>query len=303
MSEPDDEERHELALLEPWRRAYRAFYGHSPELGTSAGRSTFTIRREEDPFHLFRRMIGTIGRFAGKPRLLEHVRSLGFEWDDAGVLRTVPLPASFRRRLSVLGPPSGFSPEVTVVDALEIPAGSWLVRLSEARAPIQAGTEELYLRARPARSSGPERWRRAMIHHLLSVPHDMSKHVLACHLVPRARLLDLGERVVSVMGRWKRRVAGTLAWARWLGSIPKECLAPVPLLTFYENDLVDYSHAVWDAIDDPHDFASVFARPSHYAQLVDVLSRRMEQVKGFGFRLRRGSVPPRPYTRFAIDRP
>ena len=140
-----------------------------------------------------------------------------------------------------------------------------------------------------------------MIHHLLSGLHDMTKHVLPFHLVPRSRLLELGERAVAAMGFVKRRLARELGWARIQGFAPKEWLAPVPLLSFYENDLVDYCHGVWNAIERPEDFEPTFVRSRHYAQLVDVLASRARQAKGLGAPWSR--VWPRPYLRFEIDGP
>jgi hypothetical protein len=295
---PDEGE--ELLLLGPWREAYARFYGRAPALeGENGAHRAFTFHRETDPFRLFDRMVGTTGPFAPKPALLERVRSLGYAWEHDGLLLTSPLPASFRRRMSELDLDTfGFSPRVVCVDALGIPAGTWLSHLLEGTMPIHAGTSALYERAHPE-SRRSERRSKAIIHHLLSVHHDMTKHVLCCHSIPKRRLLELGEMAKGALGRVQLTVARRPKVARWLDGMPKDWFAPVPLLSFYENDLVDYCYRLWRVIERPEDFAGAFERPSHYAQLVDVLRRRMEQAKTarlFGF-----SEPPRPYVRFEID--
>jgi hypothetical protein len=296
-------EEQELVLLGPWRRAYEAHYGRAPELRTDAGTSTLTFRREVDDPDLYRRMVGTLGRFADKPKLRERVRALGYGWDEDGLLLTVPLPTALLHRMRALGlHGSGFVPEFIVLNSLDLPIGAWLLRLAAGTVPIQVGTAELYSRetSRPPRGKGKRRQGR-WTHHLLSLLHDMTKHVLPLHMVPRATLEQLGERVVSALGPLRRRVARETRWARLLSAVPKEWLAPVALLTFYENDLVDYGHAVWSAIEVPEDFEPTFLLRRHYTQLEDVLSRRIEQARALGFPA--GEAPPRPYARFEIDGP
>jgi hypothetical protein len=291
----------EIALFRPWQLAYETHYGFRPELRSSDGAlSTLTFRREPNELDLFRRMVGTMARFAHKPRLTEHVRSLGYGWDEDGLILTVPSPGAFRRRMSELGfEASGFIPSVVVLGALDIPLGSWLLELTQGTLPIQLGTAELYARVHGSRAGGRTRGR--LIHHLLSVLHDMSKHVLPLHLAPRTKLLELGRRVMLAMGPLRRLFARELGWARLLGSVPKQWLAPVALLTFYENDLVDYCHSVWNAIEDPEDFGPTFTRSRHYDQLEDVLSRRLRHATAYG--LPSSEAPPRPYARFEIDGP
>jgi hypothetical protein len=311
MSETSDEAAKEAQRLAPWRAAYGAFYGHAPELRhRSDGLSMLRFRREDDRYDLFRRMVGTLGRFANKPRMLTHLRSLGFDWDEDGVLLSMPTPYGFRERMAALGlSGSGFSPELVVLDGLDMPAGAWLSHLLRAVVPMNVGTESLYTRELPrchsrasARRAAGTRWEQSMIHHLLAVPHDTTKHVLTFHLVPRSCLLDLGERARAGVGLLRRRLGGDLSirHVRALGSVPKGWLAPVPLLTFYENDLVDYCHSVWAALDAPEDFVATFTRRSHYAQLLDVLSRRLVQAAKIGAPWR--EVPPRPYARFEVTR-
>jgi hypothetical protein len=50
----------------------------------------------------------------------------------------------------------------------------------------------------------------------------------------------------------------------------------------------------------PEDFVATFTRKSHYAQLLDVLSRRLLQAAKVGTPWR--DVPPRPYARFEVTR-
>jgi hypothetical protein len=312
MSDTGDEAAKEAQRLAPWRAAYGAFYGRAPELRQQGSDGVWTLRfrREDDRFDLFRRMVGTLGRFANKPRMLTHLRSLGFDWDEDGVLLTMPTPHGFRERMAALGlSGSGFAPEILALDGLDLPAGAWLSRLFSAVVPINVGTESLYAHELPgghsrvfARRTAAARWQQSMIHHLLAVPHDTTKHVLALHLVPRSCLLDLGERARAGVGPFRRWLGGDLSLRhpRSLGSVPKGWLAPVPLLTFYENDLVDYCHSVWAAVDVPEDFVATFTRKSHYAQLLDVLSRRLLQAAKVGTPWR--DVPPRPYARFEVTR-
>jgi hypothetical protein len=297
-----DEASKEARVLGPWMAAYGAFFGHAPELQLGDdGSGSLVFRREEDRFGLFRRMVGTLGMFAKKPRMLVHLRALGFDWDTDGVFLTIPTPKSFRERLSGLGlSGSGFVPEVVPLDAPEIPAGAWLMHLIRAVVPLNVGTERLYARELPARRTA--RRERSLIHHLLCFPHDTTKHVLLFHLIPKSCLDDFGERARAALGLGRRWLGGdvSLRLARVLGPLPKGLLAPVPLLTFYENDLYDYCQRVWSVVDHPEDFAPTFTRQSHYQQLVDVLSRRVAQAEEIGVPWR--EVPPRPYARFEITR-
>ncbi len=301
MSEASDAMAKEARDIAPWRAAYEAFYGHAPELRRGDDGSQLVFRREHDRFGLFRRMVGTLGMFAEKPRMLAHLRVLGFDWDEDGVLLTIPTPMSFRERMAGLGlSGSGFVPEVVLLDALGIPAGAWLTHLTRAVVPLNVGTERLYARELPAGRSA--RRERSMIHHLLCLPHDTTKHVLVFHLIPGSCLAELGDRARSALGPGRRWLGGDVSHrlARFLGPLPKGLLAPVVLLTFYENDLYDYCQRVWSVLDRPEDFAPTFARKSHYAQLVDVLSRRVAQVEELGAPWRQ--VPPRPYARFEVAR-
>jgi hypothetical protein len=302
MSGDGDEAAKEARDLAPWRAAYGGFFGHAPELRRADdGSSVLVFRREEDRFGLFRRMVGTLGMFAKKPRMLAHLRALGFDWDEDGVILTIPTPTSFGERAAILGlAKSGFMPEIVVLDALDIPSGAWLTHLMRAVVPLNVGTERLY--ARELRARRTARRERSMIHHLLCLPHDTTKHLLVFHLVPRSCLDDLGVRARAALGLGRSWLGGdvSLHLARVLGALPKGLLAPVPLLTFYENDLYDYCQRVWSVVDQPEDFAPTFARKSHYVQLVDVLSRRVAQVEEIGVPWR--EVPPRPYARFEVAR-
>ncbi len=310
MSDENHEAAMEIARLAPWRAAYGAFYGHAPEVRQrDDGLRTLVFQPERDRFDLFRRMVGTFGGFAKKPRLLAHLRALGFDWSEDGVLLTIPTPASFRVKMAALGlAMSGFVPEILVLEGLDIPAGAWLSHLMRAVVPMNIGTAKLYARelsmdpyARPLRRENA-RWQQSIIHHLLALLHDTTKHVLTFHLVPRSCLFDLGERARAAIGPLRRWLGGevSIRHARPLGSVPKGWLAPVPLLTFYENDLVDYCRRVWEVVDRPEDFVPTFTRRAHYEQLVDVFSRRMVQSKRISALLQ--DLPPRPYARFEVER-
>ncbi len=312
MSFEDQATQEEVRQLAPWRAAYEAFYGRAPELRQEkGGLFSLSFRHEHDRFDLFRRMMGSIGGFANKPRMLAHLRTLGFDWDEDGVLLQIPTPRSFRARVDALGlPSSGFTAEVVLLDALGIPAGAWLSWLVCASLPINVGTTRLYARERLTGPSGAsirtersERWKGSMIHHLLCLPHDTTKHLLVSHLVPRPCLEDLGERARVGFGPPRRWLAGDVSFrlARPFGVLPRACLAPVPLLVFYENDLYDYCRSVWRVIDTPQDFAPTFTKTSHYRQLLDVLGRRVAQATRVGAFWR--DAPPRPYARFEIGRP
>jgi hypothetical protein len=280
----------ETASLAPWMRAYAAFYGRAPELREGAdGRRSIRIAAEEDSLDIFRRMVGTIGHFARKPAILQHLRELGYEWNGAGVILTVPTPATFRATMASMDASAcGFTPQVTIIDAFDIPAGAWLLDLTRGLVTINVGSAALYRRRSPPHRAalGEPRHRSRLgtwLHHLLCLPHDMSKHVLPLHLVPRPAILDLGARVREALGPWRTRVASLgLKWPGALGHVPKRWQGPGPLLRFYENDLVDYCHRVWGAVDRPADFAPVFTRPKHYRQLTNALERRIEQVRVAG---------------------
>ncbi len=58
-------------------------------------------------------------------------------------------------------------------------------------------------------------------YHFFGVQHDLGKHLLLTHRVPRPLLLDLGRALADGLRRWHR---GPLVSA--------------PLVRFYENDLL-----------------------------------------------------------------
>jgi hypothetical protein len=304
---PFRDDADDAALLAPWIAAYEAFYGRAPVLQTEAsGFATLAFQKEDDRYRLFQRMVGTLSRFANKPRMLEHLRRLGYAWDDRGLLLTIPTPASFVRRTQDLGlGDGGVVPRIVPLEALDIPAGTWLLDLTGGQAAIQVGTPRFYDRALPglraARAGDGGLWpgRAAWIHHLLAPLHDMTKHVLSLHLVPRTSLFELGGRVLAAIGPLRRKLAHGRLWTRAAELLPKAVYAPVPLLTFYENDLVDYCHRVWEACSKPEEFAPTFTRGAHYAQLEDVLERRLRQSREWAL----PRAPPRVYARFEIDRP
>jgi hypothetical protein len=294
----------EARTLAPWLAAHAALHGSAPTLTCGPEGSTLALPPWEDGLGLFRRMMGTVEWLLQKPRMVAHVRALGFAWGEDGVLLGMPTPSGLKARLRALHlSSSGFAPDLVSLDGLDPPAGAWLARLMRGVVTMNVGTARLYERTLEGGSTPRGRARHeALVHHLLALPHDMTKHVLTFHLVPRSCVLDLGARARLALRPPRAWLANdeALGRARLLGRLPKEWQAPLPLLTFYENDLVDYCSRVFGAIDRPEEFAPTFARPAHYAQLTDVLARRVGQIGRVSGLFR--DVPPRPYARFEIDR-
>lgn len=96
--------RDERPRLEPGLRAFGAVYGWSPSLadfgGEVDGGFTITVRPEIEPIEL----LGGTGHFRHRPAMTAHVRRMGFAWNDANRIVTMPERVSGWRSPGASGP-------------------------------------------------------------------------------------------------------------------------------------------------------------------------------------------------------
>ena len=204
--------------------------------------------------------------------MVEHVRRMGFEWDDDGRVMTVPAPGAFNARLAEIGvAQAGFRLAYANGTADTMPLGPWLLRYMDGVITLLVNAPAYYeslLGSRGERRSRADpRWG------LLSVAHDLSVHALNYHLIPHAAVADLAQRIRAAIPERAH------AWR-------ESALAPLTLTYFYDNDLNRYTYAVWCRCERPQDFGSIFLARRNYEQLVAALEVRLAETKSG-----RGDVP------------
>lgn len=265
----------EQAPIDEFLDAHGRFFGVRPRLGPAGacGRPSFTFPVLRDPHGLYADMIGDLSIFGGKPRVLEHLRALGYGWDEAGVLVTVPEPPSLEATLADLGfGPAGLTPRYLAHDLPDLPRAAWFGAVVEGIQPVGIGTRRFYralfgpeimmravARIRPAH--------RALTQHLFYVHHDMSRHVSVMHLVPTESMTAFRRRI--------REVAGE-RYARWTGARRALFGPPPPICTFFENDLTNYCHRMWARVDRPEDFRPAFLDRGAHGRLLAVFEQRLQ---------------------------
>lgn len=257
-------------LLGGWAEAFAAVCGAPVELlpldaaEPDAGQC---IRFPEvfDPIEI----IGGVGHFAHRAAMAVHVRRLGFAWSESGRVMTVPAPGAFNQRLARYGlPDAGFRLACAALTTPSMPLGPWLTRYMDGVITLLVNAPPFYAdlvaRATPQERVGA-RWG------LSSLAHDLSVHALNYHLVPRAAIADLAERIRRAL---PERHAG---WQN------PAAAAPLTLTYFYDNDFNRYTYAVWCACERPETFAATFLAERNYRQLVDALDVRLgETAAGIG---------------------
>jgi hypothetical protein len=278
-------------VLGPWSDAFGAICGQPvaraplDAADPSAG-DRLTFPRVFQPIEL----IGGTGHFRQHPAMAEQVQRMGFAWDDAGRVMTVPAPGAFNARLARAGlPGSGFSMAYSGETTPRMPLGTWLLRYMHGVITLSISAPAFYERlvrtVVPPHERDQARWA------LMSVAHDLSVHALNYHLIPHAAISDLAERI---------RTAIPERYAAW--SLP-ETVVPLTLTYFYDNDFNRYTYAVWCRCERPGDFAARFQAPRNYDQLIAALETRIAETKAG-----RGDVPsgdfddmgPLAETRFEI---
>jgi hypothetical protein len=204
--------------------------------------------------------------------MAEHVRRLGFEWDDDGRIMTVPAPGAFNARLAAIGvKQAGFRMAYANAMAHSMPLGPWLLRYMDGTITLLVNAPAYYEsllgnRLEQGTRADP-RWG------LLSVAHDLSVHALNYHLIPHAAVTDLAARIRAAL---PERVA---TWR-------ESALAPLTLTYFYDNDFNRYTYAVWCRCERPDEFGAIFLARRNYDQLLAALDVRLAETK-----TGRGDVP------------
>lgn len=251
----------ERALLEPWRDAAAALFGDAPsvtrlESGALPGEPLYQLSY---PMLATSNVIGQSGHFSQTAALRDHVRALGFKWDESGCIRSAPTPATFNALLpEIAGEAVGFRLEIVAEDTTTVSLGPWLDRYAQGVISVHVCTRAFYASA-GTHLAGMLKWQ------VTTLVHDLTVHALNYHLIPRASALALGDRI--------RRALPDRA-ARWAD---RGASAPLTLAYFYDNDLNRYSYAVWSACSTPSDFASLF--DAHLGQLLRALDVRIEETR------------------------
>ncbi|MEZ4391416.1 MAG: hypothetical protein R3A48_10005 [Polyangiales bacterium] len=215
--------------LDAWARAFRHVLGWAPSVTGSRGAISLRFDGPIEPLT----MLGNTGHLAQSESLLAHARALGFGWDDAGVVRTVPSPDTFNARCADLLPPrAGYRMSYMRVDRRNMSLGSFLLRYLEGHVPVQLGSAAFYAAVCARRDRGLQG---ELGFHFTSFAHDLSVHALNYQVVPRALIDAIDARVREAL---PERVA---SWAA------PEAEGPLTLTTFFDNDVNHYCYAVWSA--------------------------------------------------------
>ncbi len=255
----------DAALLGWWAEAFAAICGASVacepfDAADPGAGSRLTFPDVFEPIQL----IGGIGHFQQRPAMCEHLRRMGFAWNAAGRVMTVPAPGAFNRRLAqIVFPDAGFALAYANGVTPSMPLGPWLLRYMHGLITVLVNAPGFYdsvLRADDPRQRESARWG------LLSLAHDLSVHALNYHLIPHAAVDDLAERIrAAVPDRYA-------AWSR------PDTIAPLTLTYFYDNDFNRYTYAVWCRCERPRDFAAIFMAPRNYDQLLAALAVRLDET-------------------------
>ncbi len=203
-------------------------------------------------------------RLQQEPATGSYLRALGFDWDETGVVRTVPLPASYRQARSQLGLDRlGFSPHVVTYLAGRFVTAPWLEACLRRELEINLVSEWYYRATRPLRLLGVHRLRSARrnwLAHFTTLGHDMSVHTLGTHLLSRSLLRGLARRSRDALGG-----AADQAPRRLLRSV----------VDFYDSDLFLHCRAAWQRAETVSDVAASLAERSSIVELSERLERRL----------------------------
>ena len=280
--------------LASWRDAYATFFGEAPRISAlEGGLEAVTFPSIPDPFGLSTIMLGSIQVWDGRPAMVSHLQRLGFAWDDQGIIRTSPAPSSLRPMLARVGLDTGFAPRLVVRDSADLLLGDWFGAMCDGLVLINVGSREFYDRhiekgAAPfTLRAGARLGVKDMAKHFMYVQHDMTKHAVLLHLVPRACIERYGARI-------KQAFEGI--YERWVSDPVVMAHVASPITRFYENDLVIYCDRVHECVRRPEDFPATFADESNHAQLVEQLEQKiaLSQDPATAQSLKTGYRPP-PY--------
>jgi hypothetical protein len=243
-SEPLDElpSHGTTRLLERMIVRYQGELGASPELyrHRRSGTLSLEVPREHVADDAFFRLPERVRTDATSARYL---RRLGWGWTSDGVVRRVPLPASHVHAVEAVGLGDfGFRPRAIAQRMPLFAATRWARDGRRARIPVDIGP-----------SAPPQ-----------TLAIVMSMHVLPSHLVPRAVLFALGERIATALG------------SRF--SLRRRLRAPERLSLFYKDDLFVHCRSIYAALGAIEDFPLRFIEPESLANLFARLESRLHQL-------------------------
>lgn len=248
----------EAALLAPFLAAYHRRFGRAPRLARDP--HGLLLRFPDHPGSAHAAVVGRVDVLGGHLPVRAHFQRLGFCWDLRGVITGAPTPASLLARLPDLGPRPRYYQSVSSA----MNKRTWLKGNLRGEVPLTLGVPAYYGALRlAARLRLPELpvQRAARDYHFFGVQHDLTKHLLLTHLVPRRLLLDLGHALAAGLRPWHR---GPLIAA--------------PLLRFYENDLLAYCQSIWRDLPDPAEFVPTCLAPANLAQLWHAVRARLDET-------------------------
>ncbi|MCY0986061.1 hypothetical protein OV203_02905 [Nannocystis sp. ILAH1] len=247
----------EAALLRPFLGAYRRRFGVAPALARDDHGLLLRFPAHDVPAHAA--VVGRVDVLGGHPAVRAYLQRLGFTWDARGVIDGAPAPASLIARAPMLGP----RPRYYQAASSAMNKRTWLEGNLRGELPLALGTAAYYTAlalASRLRLPEPRRVRAGRDYHFFGVQHDLSKHLLLTHRVPRPLLLDLGRALADGLRRWHR---GPLVSA--------------PLVRFYENDLLAYCQQIWRDLADPSQFAPTCLLPANLDQLWRAVDDRLRE--------------------------
>ncbi|MDC0719695.1 hypothetical protein [Nannocystis bainbridge] len=271
----------EAALLRPFIAAYRRRFGVAPALARDDHGLLLRFPAHDTRAHAA--VVGRVDVLGGHPAVRAWLQRLGFTWDARGFVDGAPAPASLIARVPDLGPRPRYYQAVSSA----MNKRTWLEGNLRGEVPIALGAGTYYTALAAAarlRLPEPRRVRAGRDYHFFGVQHDLSKHLLLTHRVPRPLLLELGRALGDGLRRWHR---GPLVSA--------------PLLRFYENDLLAYCQQIWRDLADPAQFAATCQLPANLDQLWRAADDRLRESAAGPQRWLRDDADTCP--RFVITRP
>jgi hypothetical protein len=262
-------------ILAAWADAYPRYWGEGPTFGElPGGGTTVTFPDIPDPFGLSKIMIGSVDVFSGKPHMLDHLRRVGFNWNERGLINTVPLPSSFRPAMTRAGfPEAGYEPFLVALDQPDLLLGSWFGCMCDGLVIINVGTKVFYEQHVPDTMGqtfklkpGSRLKTEDIAKHFMYVQHDTSKHAILLNLVPKSCYRAYGERI---------KTAFADIYPRWTNDPAYMPHVYSPITRFYENDLVIYCDRVFECVRRPEDFVATFADEANHKQLLEQLENKV----------------------------
>ena len=262
-------------ILAAWQAAYGRFWGEGPTFGDLPdGGTDITFPAIPDPYGLSKIMIGSITVFADKPVIAEHLKRVGFGANADGLMTTCPSPSSFLAGVARAGfPGCGFKPHLTALDQPDLLLGSWFGAMCEGLVLINVGTQSFYDRYVP--EGKPELFTlkpnvrlspKDIAKHFMYVQHDMTKHAILLHLVPRTCIQQYGDRIKEAFPE---------KYTKWVSDPKFMPHVASPITRFYENDLVVYCDRIYDHVRRPEDFVATYLAEENHKQLLEQLEQKI----------------------------